>query len=100
WTLSYVDRENGICTLSDTLLGGFLGVPNSILINNAIFRVKHEPGVQPQRWQLTKVVDGYTISIEGKENFWHIDSIDGEVRAASSDSKRVQSWSFTRSDSD
>ncbi|KAJ8580038.1 hypothetical protein M405DRAFT_869774 [Rhizopogon salebrosus TDB-379] len=43
---------------------------------------------------------GCSISIEGKENFWHIDSIDGEVRAARSDSKRVQSWSFTRSDSD
>jgi hypothetical protein len=27
------------------------------------------------------LLKGCSISIEGKENFWHIDSIDGEVRA-------------------
>ncbi|KAJ8582448.1 hypothetical protein M405DRAFT_937776 [Rhizopogon salebrosus TDB-379] len=84
--------------LTDTLLGGFLGVPDSITMNGTISRVNEN--VQPQRWVIRKVLDGYTIRLEDTDKFWHVFGIDEPIRVASEGSERVQSWAFGSANSD
>ncbi|KAJ8592842.1 hypothetical protein M405DRAFT_812084 [Rhizopogon salebrosus TDB-379] len=98
FTLTYTDESNGICMLTDTLLGGFLGVPKSITMNGTIARINEN--VQPHRWVLQKVIDGYTIRLEDTGKFWHVFGIEDPIRAASEGSERVQSWMFKPANSD
>ncbi|OAX38215.1 hypothetical protein K503DRAFT_783055 [Rhizopogon vinicolor AM-OR11-026] len=91
WTLTYVDRDNGICMISDTLQGGFLGlkqIPDVEMIG-AIYLSGDQ-----QRWILEKAGDDYTISqvVNGEERFWYLASLGDTIKTSSSEDK--QTWVF------
>ncbi|KAJ8594603.1 hypothetical protein M405DRAFT_858037 [Rhizopogon salebrosus TDB-379] len=98
WTLTYDDRDNGICMFYDTESGGSLGLKNSVSNRNSIFRVT-DPGVEAQRWKLNKVGDdSFTIQLVTPvllELFWYVHHAGAEIKAvAATSTERTRAWRF------
>ncbi|OJA19445.1 hypothetical protein AZE42_04231 [Rhizopogon vesiculosus] len=91
WTLTYVDQPNGVCMISDTLQGGFLGLKQTadVEMTGAIYLSGDQ-----QRWILKKAGDDYTISqmVNGEERFWYLAGLGDMIKTSSSEDK--QTWEF------
>ncbi|KAJ8594604.1 hypothetical protein M405DRAFT_930132 [Rhizopogon salebrosus TDB-379] len=97
WTLTYDDRENGICMFYGTQAGGSLGLKKSVYNDNTVFHVT-DPGVEVQRWRLNKVDDdSYTIQLVTPVFlvfFWHVDHAGERVKAVPATDQEIQTWRF------
>jgi len=91
WTLSYVERHNGICMFSSVDTGGFLGVQRISTDMDGVVRLLKET----QKWKLTKTGNGFSVSqvIDDEEMFWHLNNEGAMVRIARA-SEGIQSWLF------
>ncbi|OJA19448.1 hypothetical protein AZE42_04232 [Rhizopogon vesiculosus] len=85
-TLTYVNRGNGICMISDTLQGRFLGINQlpDVEMTGAVYLSGEE-----QTWILRRVGDNYTISQE--ERFWFLAGLGEMIRTSP---EKQQTWKF------
>ncbi|OJA19449.1 hypothetical protein AZE42_04235 [Rhizopogon vesiculosus] len=86
WTLTYVDRDNGICMIRNTLRGDFLCINQ--MLDMEMTGVVYLSG-ERQRWILRKASDGYTISQD--EKFWYLA---GEGEMIRTSPEKQQTWKF------
>ncbi|KAJ8590574.1 hypothetical protein M405DRAFT_816071 [Rhizopogon salebrosus TDB-379] len=78
WTLTYVDREKGICMISDTKFGGFLGIKgNSVDVSTAVSLSEDQ-----QTWIIKKADDGVSFIVgrtlaDGQFGSWTLPTTGG-----------------------